>query len=104
MGGNGQPPPVQTWLPYVDGRIHAHEIACTHQEMTDPDHAEQIGAIITTALLASRWDSKEFARCRSGQQATGWAPVLRVDIVRLLGTHYVCGCRKDLQDRRAPVA
>ena len=43
-------PPVESWQPYVDGRIIVHAIACTHETMMHPLPAEQIGRMLGVAL------------------------------------------------------
>ena len=34
--GDPKPPPIETWRPYVDGRINVHRIDCTHETMLEP--------------------------------------------------------------------
>ncbi|MFF5521715.1 amino acid adenylation domain-containing protein [Streptomyces coeruleorubidus] len=35
-----------SWQPYVDGRIHNHDIPCTHGEMTRPTSLDRVGAVL----------------------------------------------------------
>ncbi|GAA2067614.1 amino acid adenylation domain-containing protein [Polymorphospora rubra] len=47
---------VDTWLPYVDGRIDNRDIACRHERMMRPDAITEIGPILADhlATLARR--------------------------------------------------
>ncbi|MFE1824858.1 amino acid adenylation domain-containing protein [Streptomyces anulatus] len=41
---------VAQWPPYVSGRIEEHRIDCRHRDMSRPEHAAAIGAVIRRAL------------------------------------------------------
>jgi thioesterase domain-containing protein len=43
--------PVEIWKPYVTGRILLHPVECTHHEMTELPHIEQIGNIMNRYLM-----------------------------------------------------
>ncbi|MBM0231720.1 amino acid adenylation domain-containing protein [Micromonospora sp. STR1_7] len=51
LGGDGESPPAHRWADHVDGNVLTHALECGHQEMTDPEAAAEIGALITRALL-----------------------------------------------------
>ncbi|MGW2489088.1 non-ribosomal peptide synthetase [Streptomyces sp. NPDC001606] len=47
----GRPPSfAEPWLPYVDGRVLEHRIACTHMEMMNARPAREIGDLVAKAL------------------------------------------------------
>jgi thioesterase domain-containing protein len=50
--GEETKPPLESWQPYVDGRIIVHAIACTHETMMHPLPAEQIGKMLAAQLDA----------------------------------------------------
>jgi thioesterase domain-containing protein len=41
---------VDTWLPYVDGRIDNHEIECRHELMMRPAHVAEVGQVLGVHL------------------------------------------------------
>jgi thioesterase domain-containing protein len=43
--GPGEPP-VESWRPYVTGRIKIHKVDCTHEGMTDAAAAASIGRLL----------------------------------------------------------
>ncbi|WP_407567200.1 amino acid adenylation domain-containing protein [Polymorphospora sp. A560] len=43
---------VDTWLPYVDGRIDNRDIACRHERMMRPDAIAEIGPMLADHLAA----------------------------------------------------
>jgi thioesterase domain-containing protein/acyl carrier protein len=43
-------PPIDSWFRCVDGRIHVHEIDCTHDSMLDAQPAEKIGKLLAAEL------------------------------------------------------
>ena len=59
-------PPIESWKPYVDGRIRVHEIDCTHDSIMDALPAEKIGKVLaieldkqqTTKKLIVLWRTK----------------------------------------------
>ncbi len=47
----GEPkPPIQTWKPFVDGRIKVHRIECTHETMMDPAPVAEICRVLASQL------------------------------------------------------
>jgi thioesterase domain-containing protein/acyl carrier protein len=50
--GDPKPPPIETWRPYVDGRIHVHRVACTHEPMLEPPAVGEIGGVLADELAA----------------------------------------------------
>jgi nonribosomal peptide synthetase DhbF len=38
------------WQPYVDGRVHGHDVACDHHHLTWPDGMAEIGRVIRSWL------------------------------------------------------
>jgi thioesterase domain-containing protein len=50
--GNPKPPPIETWRPYVDGRVHVHLVDCTHETMLEPHAVAEIGATLAHELAA----------------------------------------------------
>lgn len=49
----GRPPSFsEPWLPYVEGRLLEHRIACTHLEMLNARPAREIGDLVAKALDA----------------------------------------------------
>jgi amino acid adenylation domain-containing protein len=51
-------PPIESWLPYVDGQIKVHGIDCTHDTMMDPLPAAKIGKVLTAELDKQRTPAK----------------------------------------------
>ena len=59
-------PPIESWKPYVDGRIRVHEIDCTHDSIMDALPTEKIGKVLaieldkqqTTKKLIVPWRTK----------------------------------------------
>jgi thioesterase domain-containing protein len=47
-------PPIESWKPYVDGRIRVHEIDCTHDSIMDALPAGKIGKVLATELDKQR--------------------------------------------------
>ena len=45
-----KPPPVETWRPYVDGRIDVRRVDCTHEAMLGPQAVAEIGAVLAAEL------------------------------------------------------
>jgi nonribosomal peptide synthetase DhbF len=43
-------PAIESWKPYVDGRIRVHEIDCTHDSIMDALPAEKIGKVLAMEL------------------------------------------------------
>ena len=43
-------PPIESWKPYVDGRIRVHEIDCTHDSIMDALPAGKIGKVLAIEL------------------------------------------------------
>jgi thioesterase domain-containing protein len=41
---------VDTWLPYIDGRIDNHEIVCRHELMMRPAHVADVGRVFAAHL------------------------------------------------------
>lgn len=39
-----------SWQPYVEGRIHNHDIPCTHGEMTRPTSLDRVGPVLDSHL------------------------------------------------------
>ncbi|MFF5257090.1 amino acid adenylation domain-containing protein [Streptomyces leeuwenhoekii] len=48
--GTGAPGRAERWQPYVEGRVHAHAVRCTHEHMMDPEPLAEIGRIVTARL------------------------------------------------------
>jgi thioesterase domain-containing protein len=46
--------PVESWKPYIDGRIRVHEIDCTHDSIMDAVPAAKIGKALTKELDKQR--------------------------------------------------
>ncbi len=47
----GEPkPPIETWKPFVDGRIKVHRIECTHETMMDPAPVAEICRVLASEL------------------------------------------------------
>ena len=47
----GEPkPPIETWKPFVDGRIKVHRIDCTHETMMDPAPVAKICRVLASEL------------------------------------------------------
>jgi thioesterase domain-containing protein len=42
--------PIESWKPYVDGRIRVQEIDCTHDSIMDARLAAKIGRVLATEL------------------------------------------------------
>ncbi|MCM2293159.1 amino acid adenylation domain-containing protein [Allorhizobium sp. BGMRC 0089] len=42
---------VDVWSMHIDGRLHIHDMSCSHQDMLETDHAAQIGAVFAHELL-----------------------------------------------------
>jgi nonribosomal peptide synthetase DhbF len=47
-------PPIESWKPYVEGRIRVHEIDCTHDSIMDALPAGKIGKVLATELDKQR--------------------------------------------------
>jgi thioesterase domain-containing protein len=47
-------PPVESWRPYVDGRIRMHEIDCVHDSLMDALPAAKIGKALAKELDRQR--------------------------------------------------
>jgi nonribosomal peptide synthetase DhbF len=47
-------PPIETWRPYVGGRIKVHRIECRHDKMMDPLPTAKIGSVLATELDKQR--------------------------------------------------
>ena len=49
--------PLESWRPYVGGRIVNHDLDCKHTQMSDPAQIEQIGRTVAAeiARLKSGW-------------------------------------------------
>jgi thioesterase domain-containing protein len=47
-------PPIEAWRPYVDGKIEAHRIDCTHVEIMDPVPIAKIGSVLAAELAQPR--------------------------------------------------
>jgi thioesterase domain-containing protein len=45
---------VESWKPYVDGRIRVHRLDCTHDAMMDASPAEKIGKTVAQELDRQR--------------------------------------------------
>jgi nonribosomal peptide synthetase DhbF len=43
-------PPIDSWKPYVNGRIQVHEIDCMHDSLMDERPAGRIGKVLATEL------------------------------------------------------
>ncbi len=52
--GDPKPPPIETWRPYVDGRIDVHRIDCTHETMLEPPAVAKIGSVLSDVLSIHR--------------------------------------------------
>jgi thioesterase domain-containing protein len=52
--GNPNPPPIDAWRPYVDGRINVHRVDCTHETMLEPQAVAEIGVVLADELAAHR--------------------------------------------------
>ncbi|MFJ8469408.1 amino acid adenylation domain-containing protein [Streptomyces swartbergensis] len=39
-----------SWQPYVEGRIHNHDVPCTHGEMTRPTSLDRVGPVLDSHL------------------------------------------------------
>ncbi len=68
-------PPVESWQPYVDGRIIVHAIACTHETMMHPLPAEQIGRMLGVALLKALGKRQQRGFIRSSRAAFNSMPI-----------------------------
>jgi amino acid adenylation domain-containing protein len=51
-------PPIESWRPYVDGRIDVRSIDCLHREMMDPVPAAKIGRLLAAELDEQRTTSQ----------------------------------------------
>ena len=56
--GETKPPPLETWRPYVDGRIKVHPIDCTHEAMLEPQAVEKIGSVLAAEFAAERHERR----------------------------------------------
>ena len=52
--GDPKPPPIETWRPYVDGRIRVHRVDCTHETMLEPPAVGEIGGVLARELAVRR--------------------------------------------------
>jgi nonribosomal peptide synthetase DhbF len=43
-------PPIESWQPYVGGRIDVHRIACKHAALMDHAAAARIGRVLASEL------------------------------------------------------
>jgi thioesterase domain-containing protein len=48
--GDEVAPPIESWKPYVSGRIKIHPIDVRHRDMLDPLPAGQIGKVLAAEL------------------------------------------------------
>jgi len=54
-------PPVDSWRPYVGGRLDVCQIECRHELMLDPDPAGRIGRVLAAELNRRKISSKRLA-------------------------------------------
>ncbi|WPW33099.1 non-ribosomal peptide synthase/polyketide synthase [Streptomyces atratus] len=52
--GAGAHSRAERWQPYVEGRVHAHVVRCTHEHMMDPEPLAEIGRIVTARLRRTK--------------------------------------------------
>jgi nonribosomal peptide synthetase DhbF len=43
-------PPTDAWRPYVRGQIRVHQVACRHEQMTEPGPLAEIGQVLAAEL------------------------------------------------------
>jgi thioesterase domain-containing protein len=43
------------WQPYIDGRVQAHAVRCTHEAMMNPQPLAETGRIVTGRLRRTDW-------------------------------------------------
>jgi thioesterase domain-containing protein/acyl carrier protein len=58
-------PPIESWEPYVDGRIRVHEIDCTHDSMMDALPAGRIGEVLARELDKQRPTKQSLVQWRT---------------------------------------
>ncbi len=47
-------PSIEVWRRYVDGHVHVHRIACTHEAMMDALPVAEIGEVLAIELDKQR--------------------------------------------------
>jgi thioesterase domain-containing protein len=58
-------PPIESWKPYIDGRIQVHAIDCTHDSIMDAPPAEKIGKVLATELDKQRTTKQSLFQWRT---------------------------------------
>jgi nonribosomal peptide synthetase DhbF len=58
-------PPIDSWKPYVNGRILVHEIDCTHDSLMNELPAGRIGKVLATELVKQRMTTQSLVQWRT---------------------------------------
>jgi nonribosomal peptide synthetase DhbF len=58
-------PPIDSWKPYVNGRIQVHQIDCTHDSLMNELPAGSIGKILAAELGKQRTTMQSLIRWRT---------------------------------------
>jgi nonribosomal peptide synthetase DhbF len=65
---DGVKPPIETWIPFVDGQIEVHRIETSHGAMMDPLPAAKIGSVLAGKIARQG----TFPNCTSKEQKRGY--------------------------------